>query len=308
MASDPRPEDVPLLSALEVLLGDPSLAARELRRCRDLSVRPVLPDDYPPALSHVPRPPELLYLQGRLEPCTAPTVAVVGSRRASPLGLRQAYRLGRELAERGLTVVSGLARGIDAAALEGALAGGGRPGAVLGNGLPRIYPAENRDLADRMVSAGGFVASEFPLDSPPRRHHFPRRNRLIAGLGAALVVVEAALASGSLISVGWALELGREVLAFPGPAEGPHYEGCHALIRDGAGLVTGADQVVEALAGSGSGVLEKELQTWEERVAAAIRDGANTPEAVLRATGLPAPRVLQGWVRCGLGGGPNGMS
>lgn len=202
----------------------------------------------PEALRQIPEPPEHLYVCGELPVSLPPTVAVVGSRRASPLGRRQAHALGRALGEAGLVVVSGLARGIDRCALEGSLRGGGCAGAVLGNGLPDIYPAENTDLARRIIESGGFVASEFPPHSPPRREHFPQRNRLISGLALGVVVVEATTRSGSLITARWALRQGRDVFAFPGPVEGPHYEGCHRLIRAGALLVTGVRDVLEGLA------------------------------------------------------------
>ncbi len=193
--------------------------------------------------------PLILTVAGTPPNPKTPRVAVVGSRRASAAGRRIAYRLGRELAQLGMDVVSGLAKGIDAAALEGALAAGGSPCAVLGNGLPRVYPAENAALAKR-ISTQGAVLSEFPLDAPPRRHHFPQRNRLISGLSLAVVVVEAAARSGSLITARWALDQGREVMAFPGCAEGPSHEGCHQLIRDGAPLVTSAEDVILELGGA----------------------------------------------------------
>ena len=231
-------------------------------------------------------------------------MAVVGSRRASAAGCSQAYRLGRDLAEAGVDVVSGLARGIDAAALEGAVAGGGCPGAVLGNGFPRIYPPENRALADRMEAAGGFLVSEFALGSPPRRYHFPRRNRLISALSSVVVVVEAALKSGSLITVGWALDQGKDVCAYPGPAESPENEGCHQLIREGATLVTGCADVLAAL--FGVSVLKE--PRWERVVEQAIANGARSLEEVARVTGLPAAKVLQGWERFGLTADPEEMS
>lgn len=205
--------------------------------------------DWPCELGRVTPEPTQLFVRGTGLRERKPAVAIVGSRRATPLGRRLAHRLGFELADKGFLVVSGLARGIDSAALEGALAAGRScaAGAFLGNGFPEVYPPEARDLAERMIASGGFVATEHPPGTPPRRHHFPFRNRLICGIARGLVVVEATLRSGSLTTVGWALDQGVEVMAFPGPAEGPHYEGCHQLIREGAALVTGAVDVLQVL-------------------------------------------------------------
>ena len=200
----------------------------------------------PRCLREIPDPPTALCVRGRFDELP-PAIAVVGSRRATPRGLRSAFSLGRDLASAGILVVSGLARGIDAAALAGAVAAEGRGGAVLGSGIDRIYPQENHRLAENLIAHGGFVATEFAESTPPRKHHFPRRNRLISGLSIAVVVVEAALRSGSLITARCALEQGREVCAFPGPVDAPQSEGCHALIQDGAALVTGAEDLISWL-------------------------------------------------------------
>lgn len=201
---------------------------------------------WPRAFDLISHPPDKLYMIGSFpDPLSA--ISIVGSRRASVDGLRAAHRLGRDLGEAGWTVVSGLARGIDTAALEGALAGGGRAGVFLGNGLPAIYPPENQQLAWRL-GRQGFVASEWGRGEAPKKHHFPRRNRLISALARAVVVVEASVKSGSMWTVHWALEQGKEVMAFPGPVEGPGHGGCHQLIRDGALLVTGAQEVLEVVA------------------------------------------------------------
>ena len=202
----------------------------------------------PLSLTNVEPPPKCLFVCGSLPQEMPPAVAIVGSRRASALGRRQAHKLGRELAEHGLAVVSGLARGIDSCALEGCLQGEGFAGAILGNGLPEIYPEQNTALAQRILSSGGFVASEFPEGAPPKKEHFPQRNRLISGLCLAVVVVEATVRSGSLITARWALQQGKDVLAFPGPTEGPQYEGCHQLLKEGAALVTGVGDVLNVLA------------------------------------------------------------
>jgi DNA processing protein len=203
-------------------------------------------DEYPAQLAAVPSAPETLYVRGRLVADDALAVAIVGSRRATPYGLEVAERLGAALGARGVTVVSGLARGIDSAAHRGALESGGRTIAVLGSGVDVIYPPENRRLAGRIVEAGA-VVSQFAPGTRPLAYHFPERNRVIAGLALGVVVVEAAEKSGALITAGFAAELGREVLAIPGRVNSPESRGAHRLIQDGAALVQDADEVIAAL-------------------------------------------------------------
>ena len=203
-------------------------------------------DEYPAQLAAVPSAPDTLYVRGQLVADDALAVAVVGSRRATPYGLEVAERLGAALGARGVTVVSGLARGIDSAAHRGALEAGGRTIAVLGSGVDVIYPPENRRLAGRIVESGG-VVSQFAPGTRPLPYHFPERNRVIAGLALAVVVVEAAEKSGALITAGFAAELGREVLAMPGRVSSPESRGAHRLIQDGAALVQDADEVIAAL-------------------------------------------------------------
>jgi len=173
-------------------------------------------------------------------------VAIVGSRRATPFGLELAERLAGDLAARGITVVSGLARGIDSAAHRGALEAGGRTIAVLGSGVDVVYPSENRRLAARIAEQGALV-SQFAPGAPALAHHFPVRNRIIAGLALGVVVVEAAEQSGTLITAGHAGDLGREVMAVPGRAGAPTSRGTHKLIRDGAALVESWEDVVALL-------------------------------------------------------------
>jgi DNA processing protein len=184
-------------------------------------------------------------------------VAVVGSRRASPYALEVAYRLGVDLARRGVIVVSGLARGVDSAAHRGALDGGGATVAVFGCGVDVIYPAEHRALAERIAACGALV-SEFDPGMRPLKSNFPQRNRIISGLSLAVVVVEAAEGSGSLITADFALEQGRAVLAVPGNVLGGRNCGAHALLRDGAKLVEGADDILEEISpgtgNSGAGI------------------------------------------------------
>jgi DNA processing protein len=212
--------------------------AAELDRLREVGAALLVSGDpgYPALLGHIPSPPPVLYLRGALTEADGMAVAVVGSRRASPYGVGTAERLSGELAARGVTIVSGLARGIDAAAHAGALRAGGRTVAVLGCGIDRVYPPEHRGLAARIAAAGA-VVSEFPLGTPPHRANFPRRNRLISGLSLGVVVVEAAAGSGALITARWALEQGREVFAVPGRVSAETSRGTHRLLREGAKLV-----------------------------------------------------------------------
>ncbi len=201
---------------------------------------------YPAALTDLPDAPPVLWALGDLALLDRPSVAMVGARNASSLGLRMARRLGQGLSEAGFTVVSGLARGIDAAAHEAALEGEGRTIAVMAGGIDVIYPPENAALAARIAALGCRI-SEHPPGLVPQARHFPLRNRIVAGLGRAVVVVEAAARSGSLITAKAALDYGREVMAVPGHPFDARASGCNMLIRDGALLVRGPADVAEAL-------------------------------------------------------------
>ncbi|HEY4039776.1 MAG TPA: DNA-processing protein DprA [Burkholderiaceae bacterium] len=202
--------------------------------------------DYPPLLLHLTDPPPLLYLQGRRELLKQPALAIVGSRNASRQGEANAEAFASHLAGCGLTIVSGLARGIDSAAHRGALGADAATIAVLGTGADIVYPLSNRALAGRIVQQG-LLVSEYPLGTPAIPHNFPRRNRLIAATALGVLVVEAALPSGSLITARLAAELGREVMAIPGSIHSPLARGCHQLIRDGARLVESAQDVLHEL-------------------------------------------------------------
>jgi len=202
--------------------------------------------DYPQQLLQVPDPPPLLYVKGKRELLRRPALAIVGSRNATAQGAANAEGFARILSESGLTIVSGLALGIDAAAHRGALAGPGSTIAVLGTGADIVYPARNRALARELAEAG-LLVSEFPLGTRPLAGNFPRRNRLISGLALGCLVVEAAAASGSLITARLANEQGREVFAIPGSIHSPLAKGCHALIKQGAKLVESARDVLEEL-------------------------------------------------------------
>ena len=202
--------------------------------------------EYPALLRPVPTAPASLHMRGRLVVGDALAVALVGSRRATPYGLAVAETMAADLAARGVTIVSGLARGVDSAAHRGALRVGGRTIAVLGSGVDSIYPPENRRLADE-IAAHGALLSQFPLGAPPLPQNFPTRNAVIAGLSLAVVVIEAAERSGSLITARLAAELGREVLAVPGRVTAPESRGANRLIQDGAALALGWEDVVAAL-------------------------------------------------------------
>lgn len=202
--------------------------------------------EYPRALLDTPDPPCLLYAKGRCELLNRPALAVVGSRSPTPQGARDAEAFAAALSQAGLTVVSGLALGIDGAAHRGALSGDGSTVAVVGTGIDRVYPARHRELA-RVIAERGVIISEFPLGTAALRSHFPRRNRIIAGLARGVLVVEAAVASGSLITARLAAEQGRDVFALPGSIHSPLAKGCHRLIKDGAKLVDEVRDILEEL-------------------------------------------------------------
>jgi DNA processing protein len=200
---------------------------------------------YPPLLRQIHPSPPLLFVVGDLSCLALPQLAIVGSRNPTPSGRRDAESFARQLA-RHVTVTSGLAYGIDAAAHRGALAAGAKTLAVAGNGLDRVYPARHATLAREIAGQGALVA-ELPPGTPPRAEHFPRRNRVIAGLSLGTLVVEAAVRSGSLITARHAMEFGREVFALPGSIHNPLARGCHALIRDGAKLTERVEDILEEL-------------------------------------------------------------
>lgn len=204
--------------------------------------------DYPPLLTQIADPPPLLFVCGNPELLHLPQLAIVGSRNPTPGGDQNAKLFARFLARHGLAITSGLAAGIDASAHRGALEAEGRTLAVMGTGADRIYPAQHRDLAHAIVNQGGCLLSEFPLGTAPVAGNFPRRNRIISGLSLGVLVVEAALRSGSLISAQQALEQGREVFAIPGSIHNSLARGCHSLIKNGAKLVETAQDIIEELA------------------------------------------------------------
>jgi DNA processing protein len=254
---------------------------------------------YPALLAETADPPLLLYINGEpraLDP--GPTLAIVGSRGASRAGRETARSFARDLASAGFTIVSGLARGIDEAAHRGALEGGGRTVAVLGSGPDRIYPAEHKGLAEE-VAGSGAVVSEYPVGSPPRGGHFPRRNRIVSGLSLGVLVVEAGQRSGALTTARWAGSQGREVMAVPGSIHSPQSRGPHALIRQGAKLVETLADVAEELPHT-QGV-PRPTATSEEpgpglsaeqaRVASSVDFAPTAPDLVVARSGLTPDRV-----------------
>ncbi len=201
---------------------------------------------YPPQLKQISSPPLVLFVRGRLDSLKKPQLAIVGSRHPTSRGQRLALEFSRELARLGLLITSGMALGIDAAAHQGAIRGGGLTIAVAGTGPDKIYPDAHKNLAMEIVSHGAIV-SEFPPGTPVRPQHFPRRNRIVSGLALGTLVIEAARKSGSLITARYALEQDREVMAVPGDIHNPHAKGCNILIRQGAKLVETVEDVLEAL-------------------------------------------------------------
>jgi DNA processing protein len=267
-------------------------AEEERRRCRELGISLVGRDDadYPRLLREIYDPPPVLYVRGALRADEGPaSVAVVGARAATPQGRALARRLARDLAAAGTTVVSGLARGIDAAAHRGALDASGRTVAVLGSGLDRVYPPENEALAAAIAEKGA-VVSEFPLETTPYPSNFPKRNRIIAGWSKAVVVVEAAEKSGALVTARVALEEGRDVLAVPGHPSQPASAGCNQLIRDGAPLVRDALDVAREI-----GLpleVAPESATGDHVLRALRGDAPSSLEELRERSGLETPALL----------------
>lgn len=276
----------------------------ELRLCHEHGLTVLVDRDarYPAMLNQIHDPPSVLYLRGELSPNDALAIAIVGTRHATQYGLQQAERLAAGLARAGLTIVSGLARGIDAAAHRGALKAAGRTIAVLGSGLLNIYPPENRELAEQIAGHGALL-SEAPPRSQPMSGAFPQRNRIITGLSLGVIVVEAALRSGALISAEHAMEQGREVFAVPGRVDSTASRGCHRLLREGAKLVESVDDVLDELGPLFASApredgrvvrhpAELQLNDQEQAVLNAIGEETVSFDDAAVASGLPIQRVL----------------
>ncbi len=275
-----------------------------LRWCREHDCRLVCrgTPGYPKMLNDLPDAPPIFFARGEIAAADALAVAMVGTRHATSYGTRQADRIAYGLAKAGVTVISGMARGIDAAAHEGALSGGGRTIAVLGGGLGQIYPAEHIGLADA-IAADGAVISEYPPYAKPRGGMFPQRNRIIAALALATLVIEAPDRSGALITARQAGELGRDVLALPGPVTSRASRGTNQLIREGATLVQSVDDVLEALGPMPRSVdtedghrvrnpAELSLNDLERRVLECIDPAGTLIDQVIAASELPVHRVM----------------
>jgi DNA processing protein len=252
---------------------------------------------YPQPLRQVHPPPRILFAEGRVELLANPALAIVGSRNATSQGARDAQVFARALSERGLTIVSGLALGIDAAAHRGALDGAGSSIAIMGTGPDMRYPPDNRRLAQSLAERGCLL-SEFPLGTPPIARNFPRRNRLISGLSKGVLVVEAGLPSGSLTTACLARDQGREVFAMPGSIHSPHSKGCHWLIKEGAKLVEEAQDVLVELGWSAptpapaAAPMEAiDLDDEEDEVLVALGCAPASLEQLAMRTGLDAGRI-----------------
>ena len=283
-----------------------------LRQAQDLGTQVLTPadDHYPWLLRALNDPPPLLFVRGEPALLARPQLAVVGSRRASPRGLRLAGWLADELSRAGLIVTSGLARGVDAAAHHGALDAGCPTIAVLGHGIDRVYPSAHRSLA-RRIAAHGALISEFMPGAPVHPSNFPRRNRIVSGLTLGVVVVEAAARSGSLITARLAAEQGREVFALPGPARDPGLLGCHQLIQQGAKLVTCLADVFDELpleapgvetTASGPAGTADDANPEQQQILAALDDEGSDFDRLAERTGLPSAQLSAALVTLELAG------
>ena len=271
----------------------------ELARIQEFGARVITQEspEYPRMLREISNPPIVLYIWGELTERDQQAIGVVGSRQTSHYGLECAKKLSYQLAYAGLTVISGLARGIDTAAHQGALAAQGRTIAIIGSGLMDLYPPENQGLAEKITSSGA-VISEFPMTFPPSTQTFPYRNRIVAGWGSGILVVEAGLKSGALITATQALEHGRMVYAVPGQIDRPTSAGSNRLIQQGAKLVTGAADILDDLRmlfpeppKTSTPVSTGILSTEEQSILASL-DIAETPiDLIVTKSGLPMPKV-----------------
>lgn len=320
------------VSALQNISGIGSKKAEQIVRSRDkfdadselkladklrVTVINIKDKRYPVLLKRIPDPPAVLYIKGRLRRTDSVAVAIVGSRRCSMYGRQQASRLGYMLASAGFTVCSGMARGIDSAAHQGALSAGGRTIAVQGCGLANIFPPENEKLFNNITESGACI-SELPLKSEPLSENFPPRNRIIAGMTLATLVIEAGLRSGAMITAKFASDYNREVMAVPGKVDSPLSKGAHQLIKNGAVLVESAEDVIDAIgyastqlkaiAGKEFEKLRKEeidsrkpkilsLKDDEKKIYESLTSEPVYIDDVISKVGMPAGRVNAGLVQ-----------
>lgn len=281
----------------QVLAPPPAAVDRDLKLLEEQGVTliPITSADYPASLKNIYDPPIVIYVRGSIVEQDKLSVAMVGSRRASHYGLETAQRIAGDLARRGLTVVSGGARGIDTAAHKGALEAGGRTIAILGCGIDTCYPAENKKLFEA-VAGSGAVVSEFPFGAAPEPWRFPPRNRLISGLALGVVVCQCPEASGALITAGYAAEQGKEVFAVPGNIDDDRNRGCHGLIKDGARLVESAADVMTEL-GLEPGEAEQmalpmeSLSESEQKIVALLSLEPVQVDEIIGKCDMPAPMV-----------------
>ena len=293
------------------LSGELTLASKtidvdaELERCRQAGVDliPLESSSYPSPLREISDPPGMLFVRGEFMPEDALAIGIVGSRHATKYGRDQTERLASGLARAGITIVSGLARGIDAVAHRAALTAGGRTIAVLASGVSRVYPPEHEDLASK-ITVNGVVVSEAPSHAVPSPGAFPRRNRIISGLSLGIIVIEASDRSGALITARHAGEQGRDVFALPGRVDSRMSRGCHQLLRDGAVLIRDVDDVLESLGPLADSVrdslgdrqisqpAELQLNEHEQRVLQAIGREPTTIDVVIAGAGLPTSQIL----------------
>jgi len=280
--------------------ADPVAEIAEAKQ-RGISIVTQQDPDYPSPLLEAYDPPLLLYVWGKIEDRDRHAIGIVGSRRATPYGRNVTKKLSFQLAGAGFTIVSGLARGIDTTAHEGALAAKGRTIAVIGSGLAKLYPPENLGLAEKIADGNGAVVSEFPLHTAPDRQTFPMRNRIVAAWSKAVLVTECPSRSGSLITANLASEYGKTIYAVPGSIDSPMSMGCHELIRDGATLIFDGSQILDDLGGlqfSGASkaapaptVDLPPMSEEEAKVFAAVRHEDQPVDRIIDASGLPAPVV-----------------
>lgn len=284
-----------------------------LERCGAVAVTQ-MDTEYPSLLRSIVDAPPTLFVRGRTALGDPRQLAIVGARNCTAYGTRMARRIARDLARSGVTVVSGLARGIDGAAHRGAIDAGARTVAVLGSGVDVIYPAEHYALAEEILSHGGSIISELCPGAPPKPQHFPARNRIISGMTNGLLLVEAARRSGAATTVGFALEQGRDVFALPGQADSPLSATTHSLIREGARLITCAADIVEDMGWQGAGEAGQHagystavlpMTQAEQRVFSLLAGGSMDTDALIEALSIPPSELnslltimeLQGIIR-----------
>ncbi|GHT34094.1 DNA polymerase III [Planctomycetales bacterium] len=279
-------------------------AILELCRSKDIDIIPLYDERYPASLKIIFDPPPLLYVQGKILPSDAFSIAVLGTRRATRYGLKHTEHFTAGLARCGFTIISGLARGIDTAAHKAALKAGGRTLAVLGCGHLKMYPPENKPLADEIAKTGGAVISEYPPLFSSASWTFPQRNRIVSGLSLGVLVIEAPLKSGAMISARLAGEQGHDVFAVPGPLDSEMSRGCHQLIRNGAYIVESVDDIINVLGPVSKPITlfpnekplrhpaEVSLNEVEKNVLKYVKTAPVLPESIVLQTGLNEQQVL----------------